>query len=422
MTFPTLVVEVAFPVGADTQTWLFLDDSARGLLDTGTLAPDEVWVDVTQWVRSVQIRRGANRIEGPAVRYEAGTATIVLADADRRFDPTNLSGPYVSAGVTEVTPMRAARIRATYNGTYYDLIRGYADSWDESDDNRPHYAETTLQITDAVKVLSGNTRVAGGSVGASEDSGARISRILDSVSWSATDRVIATGNTTLQATDLSGDAWTEMQLVQDTELGEVYIDGAGRAVFRNRTAIMTETRSATSQATFGDGAGELQYTKVDRQYDDTTLANRAHIARTGGSTQTAEDTASQTAYLVRNPFDRSDLLMETDAIALNYAEFIVSMCKDPELRFSSLTIAPQRDPTNLFPQVLGRQFGDRITVVRRPPGGGTITQDVFIRGVSHDIAPQSWRTTWTLQSATRWAFLVLDSATLGILDTDRLSY
>lgn len=425
MTFPTVIVEVAFSAGASTSVYLHLDDSMRGKLGTGTLAGSDVWTDVTSYVHAWSARRGANRVTSPALRYDSGTATITLDNSDRRFDPTYLAGPYVVAGVTQVTPMRAVRIRATHNGVTYDIWRGFADEW-QVDYGGPNYSVVTLTATDATKVLQSYDRAAVATVGGSENSGARVSRILDSVGWSATDRVIATGDTTLQATTLEGPAWTELSLVQDTELGELYIDTAGRVFFRNRLAILEDTRSNTSQATFGDESGELRYESVSVNYDDADLINLARIARTGGSTQTAQDTESQTLYLVHT-HERTDLLMETDGAAADYAGWLIQQAADPELRFGSMTISPRRndatEENNLFAQVLGRQFGDRITIIRRPPGGGAdIERDVFIRGVSHDVGPLRWHTTFALQSATRFEFLVLDSATLGQLGSNALAY
>jgi hypothetical protein len=79
---------------------------------------------------------------------------------------------------------------------------------------------------------------------------------LDAIGWPEADRVIAAGDSTLQETDLSGSVLTELLLVQDSELGEFYVDAQGRATFRNRQAIITDARSVDSQATFGD-AGYL---------------------------------------------------------------------------------------------------------------------------------------------------------------------
>src|SRR5690606_26545431 len=101
------------------------------------------------------ITRGSRTVDGPVVQYEAGTASITLDNHDRRFDPTNLDGPYVSGGQTEVEPMREMRISASYQrqGEWlsYELFHGYVDSWDvefEQLDSR-----VTLSCTDAFKVL-----------------------------------------------------------------------------------------------------------------------------------------------------------------------------------------------------------------------------------------------------------------------------
>lgn len=424
MALPNVIVEVAFSIGASTGTLLHLDDPDRGKLDTGTLAADVTWTDVSEWVLGVSTGRGANRVEKPIIRYDAGTATIVLDNSDRRFDPANLSGPYVSAGITQVTPMRAVRIRAVWANVTYDLFRGFADEWKISY-YEPSYSTVVLTASDAMKVLGNNDRAAGSAVGASEMSGARINRILDSAGWPTADREVSVGNSTLQATTLAANTLTELRLVADTEAGELYIDGAGRVVFRNRQALLTDSRSNMAQGTFGDGGGaELAYEDVVVAYDDATVANRVRIARVGGIQQTADDGASQALNLIRT-YERTDLLMETDSVAADHANYILRLAKDPELRFATLTVWPHSDEANLFPQVLGRQVGDRLTVTRRPPGGGSaITRDVFVRGISHmlDNSGHDWRTVWTLESATRYQFFVLDHATLGQLDSNALGY
>lgn len=598
MTQPTLIVEAAFAGGASTGLYLHLDDAARGILDTAQLGPDDgVWEDISDRVHSVRIRRGATQLESPIPRYEAGTAVIALNNNDRALDPTNLSGPYVSAGVTQVTPMRAVRVMAVWEGTTYHLYRGFADEWRITYDG-PNRSLCTLYCTDGTKVLSNNDRTATGGVGAGEATGARVTRILNSAGWPAADRVIATGDTTVQATTLEGSAWTELLLTQDTEFAEIFIDPEGRVVFRNRQAAMEDLRSISAVARFGDnpdpdvettvnlvtnpsaesgitgwvaggsapptlshssaqalfgtdsmlctwatggilplaqydvtgltpgrtytascyvyvptgspdvipafgglgvfGTGvatkdawtrmsvtsvcpasanlafqiwpataptagqtcyadglqleegststaycdgdqsscewdgtahastsrrlpELPYFDVTLDYTDQTIANVAKVTRVGGAEQTAQD-ATSIALNLQHIFHRTDLIMQTDAAALQFAEFVLYQAKDPELRFSSLVIRPGRDETNLYPQVLGRLFGDRIRIIRRPPGGGTISREVFIRGVEHVIAPKDWTTTWQLQSATKWAFLILDHATLGTLDENALAY
>lgn len=373
---------------------------------------------VSSDLKSVATKRGANRTEQPAIRYESGTGSVVLKNNDREFDPTNLSGPHVNAGVTQVQPMRPIRLRATWNAVTYDLFRGFIDSWD-LDWNGPNWSEVTVPFTDGFKVLASYDRVPLTTpVGEGELSSARITRILDSVVWPAGLRTIATGNSPMQATDLGGSALTECFLTADSEVGEFYIGGNGNVVFRNRHAIFTDSRSKNVQATFGDSGSELRYKNdgLTLVYDHESLANRVQVARAGGVQQIATDIPSVAAYLTKT-FNRSDLLLQTDGEALSWAQWILLVSKDPELRFSTMVINPLRDTTNLFPQVLGREIGDRIRILRRPPGGGSaIQRDCFIRGISHSITPSTWLTTWVLQSATDYGnFFTLDDATLGVL-------
>jgi hypothetical protein len=411
---PTLRVEAGFAVPASVGDYMLAGDEARGLAGVGTAGPDVVFTDITPYFQQAEVRYGITRMDGPIARYEPGTAEIVLNNSDGRFDPSNTSGPYASGGVTQVTPMRAIRIIATWASIDYDVWRGFLDEVVLDYPGMAEYATATFRCTDAMEVLGSYDRVAGGSVGAGEDTGARIDRILDSVGWPATDRIIAAGDSTLQATTLEGNALEELQLAADSELGELYIDGAGRVVFRNRHALLEDSRSRTSQATFGDGGGsELPYAALIPTYDKVQMANLVQVSREGGSTQTASDATSRAAYLTRTYPPRSDLLLQTDAAVADWAGFVLYQSKDPELRFAQLTVMPQRDPASLYPQVLGRRLGDRITVIRRPPGGHTNTRDVFIRGVAHDITPSAWRTTWQLQSATKYAFMVAGDPILG---------
>lgn len=419
---PRPIVELGFTVGSPViGNVLHWDDPTRGYWDTNTWAAEDLWVDVTPWLQSFSTQRGANRVEGPILRYEAGTATVTLLNNDRRFDPTNLAGPYVSGGVTQVRPMLQLRIRSSYAGTAYPDFTGYVDAVAL---HRPYpdLSQAVFTATDAQKVLGSHNRTALESpVGAGETSGQRVNRILDSVGWPALDRIVGGGASTLQGTTMDSDAWTELLLVQDSEIGEVFVDATGKVVFRGRNNIFTRPASVTSQATFGrfGEAGELPYVAVTPEYDDTTVRNLVRIARVGGTQQVAQDAESQTKYLVRT-HDRTDLLLQTDEECLAYAQFVLAQVKDAELRLAQITINPMAQPAELFPQCFGRDFGDRITIRARPPGGGLLEQDCLIRGIEQTYGGTNrWQTTWTLQAAEHWAFLAWDS---GRWDTAKWSW
>lgn len=384
-----------------------------------------IWTDVNSWLlNSANIRRGSTRVESPIVRYEAGHATIKLNNKDRRFDPTNLYGPYVQSGVSRVTPMRPCRITAEWNSTTYPLFRGFVDEWDIGWVSNV-YSDVTVPITDGFKVLANKRRAPViPSVGAEEDTGARITRILDSTGWPVGDRSIAVGNSLLRETDLSGNALAELQTAAESEVGELYIDASGKVVFRNRHAVLLDTRSTQVQfdlGTFGDMPAPF-LTRLST--DDATLWNEVKAQSVGGIVQIREDSDS-VALNQYKTLEKTQLMLTDTISTSNYAEWILYISKDPEVRFDSVEIHPMGDPITLFPQVLTREIGDRIRITVNPSGGGLpIVREVFIRGIAHNIEQSKWVTTWHLQSATRYApnFFLLDSPTNGVLDQNILSY
>ncbi len=424
------------------------------------------WTDITPYAdfsggQQATITRGSNRVESPVIRYDAGTFQVPLDNTDRRFDPTNLSGPYAggSPAATFVKPCAAVRVSATFSSITYRLFNGTADSWTLSY-SPPSDAQAGLSCTDGFRVLAVQARTARTSFqGGGDDAGARVRRILNDCGWPAAKRSIATGDSTLQPTLLGGTPigvvplatanaggtqpvnaqaavstlapLDELQLTAETEAGELYVNGNGFLVFRNRGALWTDTRSKTSQATFGDDPAvpttQLPYASVTPAYDDSTLWNGATIANQGGRLQQAADAVSQQLPpdgFGPHVYDSENLIADSDWQALGYAQYIVTASKNPELRFASLTIDPIAAPATLFPQVLGREIGDRITITRRPPGGGTPnTRDVFIRGISHQFTDSTWLTTWILQDATSLpqAFIIGD-ATNGVIGVSKIGY
>lgn len=377
-----------------------------------------VWTNVTTMTRkSVNVKRGSTRVDSPVVRYEPGIANVKLDNSDRRFDPTNLSGPYVSAGKTQVTAMRPIRIKAIWNSVTYSLFSGFIDEWD-IDWVANVYSEVSIPSTDGFKILANKKRgPVDPAVGEGETSGARVTRILNSANWSATDRLVSTGNSPMTATTLVGSPLEELQNVAESEIGELYIDGSGRLVFRNRHALILDTRSNTVQVDFGSDLNQPAPFDLKLNTDDATLWNEVRATRIGGATQSVADTASITEFNGAKTFEKSNLWLRADSVVSNYANWILSISSRPEIRFDAIAIYPMKNPTVLFQQILSREIGDRVRITRRPPGGGSpIVREVFIRGIAHDIGQATWKTTFTLQSATSFGnFFTLDSPTFGVL-------
>src|SRR5215469_2205578 len=157
--WPQLIVEGGFTPGAPVQAGAFtLDDATFGKLDTGILGQSVTWTDLSPYARSGNVDRPANREQGPLWAYQKGAASVVLNNADGRFDPDNASGPYTDgSGNTQLVPMVPVRVRAVWNGVPYALFSGFADGWQPEDgaNYAGRYAQATVAASDGQKVLAG---------------------------------------------------------------------------------------------------------------------------------------------------------------------------------------------------------------------------------------------------------------------------
>jgi hypothetical protein len=409
----TVFVDVGIIAGtADTSGYWHIGDSTRGRIGTAKIGPSDLLYDYSARNMGFSVQRTSSRRVGPVVEYNAGTASLTLLNDDGLLDPAMLSSPPVGAEV---------RIRKVHAGVTYSVFRGYVTSW-EPEHLHPDHAAVRVNGLD---LLSGTSRLPlGAPVGDGETTGARINRILDSAGWPTAERDISTGDGTVQGTLLEGDALDEARQVTLAEVGELYVDGAGRLQFRNRRALLTEDRSNTSQATFGSdrAAGEIPYVgRPGVSYDKQQLINTVRATRVGGTEQVVSDAASVARYR-EHAHEESSLLLTTDTDARSWAAYVVRQDKTPELRFTSLTLDARVDPDVLYPQMLGREFGDRITVVRRPPGV-VDSREVLICSIEHTWnPPDRWITTWALQDASKFAFWTIGHPTLGRIGRNAIAF
>ena len=98
---------------------------------------------------------------------------------------------------------------------------------------------------------------------------------------------------------------------------------------------------------------------------------------------------------------------------VSQTEYLLARSTDPRARVAGMVIVPQRAASDLFPEVLGRELGDRFTLVRTIAGvGDPFVADLQIDRIEHEIGPKVWSTTWAASLA--------DATDLFTLDTDVL--
>jgi len=366
-----------------------------------------VWTDITGDVRRVMIKRGR---QTQLDRMEAGTAIIELKNFHGNYWPLNATSPHYPY----VKPNKLVQIRSAYNGVPYYLYTGFAESWKPSwlSASGGQKALMRLQCADLIKRLARYDLNTAGY--AQELSGTRVGNVLDDVGWPAGARDLDIGQSQMQATGAIADkkAMSHLFTVQDSELGIIYVAGNGDVQFEDRYHRLKAPHTV-SQAIFGDDLGENYYHDVEPDYDDQFIYNDIRITRDGGTQQPASDAPSKTAY-GPNTYSKTGLLMTTDNEALDQAQYLLKMFKDPLLRPSTLKILGERDPANLWPKLLGYDISTRITLRLNQ---ATIDKDFFIEGVTHDINVKdgTWGVSWELSNVDEQQYWALGVAGLGEL-------
>lgn len=411
MTLPvTIGVSINFSDGPQYAQALLLD---TGILDTNVLANNAALiVDYSTQSTQIAIRRGRDLINDV---YNTGSATVKILDPDGDFNPSNTLSPIYGF----VKPLRKIQITATYSSTTYNLFSGYISEYRYSYPTGQETGFVTVSAFDAFKIfnLATISTVTGATAG--QDTGTRIDKILDEISWPASMRSISTGDTPCIADmGASRTALAAIRIAEFSELGAFFIDPQGNAVFKSRTETI-ETAGGTP--TVFNQTGGIPYANLKFALDDKLIINSANITRAGGTMQSHTDTASVDTYFLHS-VNSSNLIMQTDAIALDVAQLYVASRSQTDLRIDSMTLDLMSPNYSAgITAALSMDYFSPVTISNIQPNGDTITRTLQIQGVSHDITPNTFVSTFTTMEPITDGFL-LDSTFWGILDTSVLSY
>jgi hypothetical protein len=413
MSKPTVNVIINFSTGAGFGNPFILDQSKIGSLDVLADATSLI-VDVSNQVDSIATSRGRQL---STEQFNTGVATIRILDQNGDFNPQNPSSPYF----TFLNPMRKIAITATYLGVTYPIFAGYITNYNTS---TPKFTGdlvyTTISAVDGFRLFQ-NAQFFGvtGAV-AGETTGARITKILDSISWPASMRDIDTGQTTVQADPgTQRTALAALQTVANTEYGAVYVDGSGDLVFQDRAYTVSSV--GQTPVVFKDDGTAIGYFDVKWVLDDTQVYNKATITRQGGTVQTVIDQPSIDKYFTHS-YNLTGLLMETDAEALQYGQAFIASRAETNIRVDELTLDLFQDNYTAGTIAgLSLDYFDPIDVTTSQPNSTTLSKTVQVFNINHQIRPNSWKVRYGTAEPIIDGF-ILDSIISGILDTSVLSY
>jgi hypothetical protein len=411
MTLPVINAIINFSTGAGFASPMILDS---GVLGVNALADStSVTVDVSSLVDSIKTTRGRTALSDV---FQTGTMSLRIIDQNGDFNPMNPASPYYNL----LTPMRKVTITATYGATTYPIFAGYITSYDTTTPKDVgEIVFTTIQAVDGFRLFQNAQITSVASTSAGQTTGTRIAKILDAVGWPSGMRDIDSGLTTVQSDPATlRTSLGAMQTVTSTEYGSLYMDAFGNLVFQDRR--LTSSSVAGTPVDFNDNGTGISYNNAVWKLDDTLVFNKASITRTGGTAQVASNQASIDKYFLHS-YQEQNLLMETDAEALNNAQAFVASRQETSIRCDAVTLDLYTANYDAgITAALALDFFDPITVTTTQPGSSTLTKTLQVFGVSHDIKPSAWKTTLTTLEPIIDSFII--GTNYGILGTNTLSY
>lgn len=406
----TVGMSLGFPVNVFT-----LDNATTGVLDTGILDGALVAEPVTQYAQAVSITRGRSPNQNET---QAGVATIVLNNNDRRFDPINTSSPYwdSATNTSGVQPRRFVEIISNGEHLFQGAITAINISYDTD------FSTCTIEASDDFTRLA-NMTIATAFTPPVEISGNRVTTILNlpEVNYPLTQRAIDTGGKDLQALqiDAGTNVLSYLQQVALADQALLFMDRNGNIVYTDPVGTVWNYDFAATFTDSASGVAIVPYTGIATITDQTFLYNRIVTSKDGGIEYVVDDTASQTSYGIQT-YSLTNLLLNEDSDAQALATELLAKYKDPAYRFddmqfvfNGISVANQTVMSSL-------EIGDNIKIIRTFATGTPLTVELYyqVERLSHDITTGQHTCTVGLGSLKTLIYeFILNDATYGTLDT-----
>jgi len=380
--------------------------------DSNPLDTSQTFTDVSTYVRNIEVNRGRQHALDD---FQTGTCSVVLDNTDDRFNPLNTSSPYYNSatGETKVKPFKKIRVSAVYDSTTYRLFTGFITGYPESFGGQGVDATVRVQAVDLFKLLNLNTigsrgwilgnssrsLVGSARLGYADEqelSSARINRLLDAFGIPTADRTISTGDLQVQAgVSVDTNLLTALKQVEEAEQGQFFIGANGNAIFRDRN--FKRTQQFASNATFGNGVGELPFSDVITNFDESRIINIVSVTREGGTEQLLQNNDSIDEFGARSN-SLTGTLNINDTDALDIATQRLAQFENTSPRVEGLVINPLGN-TSLWTQTLGRELGDKITVKVPTPASTTMEFGVHIESIRHSIDANNQTWSWNISTS-----------------------
>jgi hypothetical protein len=417
-----------------------------------------VRTDVTGFVDSVNIRRGRSR---ELDTFPNGSANIVFRNEERTFDPLFRDGPYFG----KIKPRQ--QIEVLFDDI--PIFVGVVDDWN-LDFSLNNTSTATAICIDGLALLS-QTAI-DSFTNSQQIPGDRIQSIISRTEVDYRGPVdLDPGLNPLQGDTVQADANTlnYLQTVADTDVGRLFVDGAGVLRYRDRTSgIVQNPRivladnseyiqqlSLLSNAVLWFDASSPQPIRVDADaqaqwilqdsvlwfdasdpdylppvlgfsgievdFGTEFLYNRISVSSVGQGKVTAVIQASIDEYGVRTLSKDGYLFLDQSATT-DFAEFLASIYSEPVVRISQQSVLMHGLSDTLAHYVARVEIGDVVRTIWTPNRVSDVVDlDSIVEGVEHRIDKIGHMVTFQLTPRPTGGF-ILDDPNRGLLDTSELTY
>jgi len=406
-------VSFDFSSGATFGYPFTIGDAKYGVLGTGTLAASTVptpIIDLTPSVRSITIDNGRN-IQSDT--YQAGTAVIRVYDSDGSWNPQNTSSIYYPF----LVPLRKIRVAATTTTAQEFLFSGYTTEYRYYYDQAENVGYVDIYAADAFRLLNLAQVTTVTDSGAGQATGTRIGKILNEIDFPASMRTISTGQSLCQADP--GTLRTSLSAIQNVEFSEqgaFYFDGSGTAIFKSRNEVASSISGTPIEF---NQTGDIPYKNLVFAFDDKLIINTASIQRIGGTAQVYQNADSVTKYFPHQ-YSAQDLVIDTDANALNIAATFVATHAETTIRIDAMTV-DLLDPAVPTDTMIGLDYFTNVRISNIQPNGSTIVKTLQVQGLRWEISPNVMQVTVTTLEPIVDGFII-GSAERGIIGVSAMTY
>lgn len=409
----SISVSFDFSSGATFGYPFTIGDAKNGILGTGTLAGSTVplpIIDLTPQVRNISINHGRN-IQSDT--YEAGTAVIRIIDPTSQWNPQNTSSEFYPY----LVPLRKIRVSATTATAQEFLFSGYTTEYRYYYDQAENMGYVDIYAADAFRLLNLAQVSTVADSGAGQSTGTRIGKILDEVDFPSSMRTISTGQSLCQADPATlRTSLSAIKNVEFSEQGAFYIDGSGTAIFKSRNQVASSISGTPIEF---NQTGGIPYRNVVFAFDDKLVINTASIQRIGGTAQVYQNAASVAKYFPHQ-YSAQDLVIDTDANALNIAATYVATRAETVIRIDAMTVdlLDTAVPTDTM---IGLDYFTNVRISNIQPNGSTIVKTLQVQGLQWEISPNAMRVTLTTLEPITDGF-ILSSAERGIIGVSAMTF